>query len=262
MRQHRVVAPGHDRPHLAAHRPQQDLAGEPGRLIGVDMRIGTVAGDDRRVGDDIVIEVRVHIERDRDRRFGRDCPQPLQELALAVFKALRHHRAMQVEQDAVEPALFGRGADRIGDVGIGRLLDRAARRRAGGDRQHDVGLFPLGEVEIGAESRPGAAIGAHRRLAVKRPEPFERCGHRREGVGLVLHHRDQQAHAANSLIAEPMADSSMPGARPPVQQAKPPRARALRRRGSNWLRRGPPVGLCPLRPSGGEGGVRADGAGG
>jgi hypothetical protein len=33
MRQHRLVAPRHDRLHLAAYRAQQDLAGKLGGLV-------------------------------------------------------------------------------------------------------------------------------------------------------------------------------------------------------------------------------------
>ena len=137
-----------------------------------------------------------------------------EELALAVLEALGDHRAVQIEHDAVEAAARHRLADRVGDVLVGGVLDRAARRRAGGDRQHDLGPLALGEVEIGAEPRAGAAIGADRRLAVERPrpmaEPRQRRRHRREGVGLVLHHRDQQAHVRISLAPElmPLLDAS------------------------------------------------------
>ena len=207
MRQHRHVAPGHDRPDLAADRPQQDFAGEPRRLVSVDMRIGAVAGNHRRVGDDLVIKIGVHVERDRDRGHRVDRAQPLQELSLAILQALRDHGAVQVEHDAVEPALCRRGADPLGDLGIGGVLDRAARRRSGGDRQYDLGPFARGQIEIGAEPGAGPAIGADRRLAVKRPrpvaEPRERRRHRRKGVGLVLHHRDQQAHALSSQPSRP-----------------------------------------------------------
>ena len=72
MRQHRHIAPRHDRLHLAADRAQQDLTGEPGGLVGVDVRIGPVAGHDGRIGDDLVIEIGVHIERYGDRRVGVD----------------------------------------------------------------------------------------------------------------------------------------------------------------------------------------------
>src|SRR2546429_43329 len=80
-------------------------------------------------------------------------------------------------------------ADDPGHVLIGGVLDRPRGRRAGGDRQYDLGPFPLGEIEIGAEPRPGATIGLDRRLVIKRAwtmaEALERRRHRRKGVGLV-----------------------------------------------------------------------------
>ena len=133
------------------------------------MRVGAVAGDDRRVVDDRVVEVGVHVERHGDRRVGIDRADAAQEFALAVLEALGHHRAVQVEHDAVETALSDGVADDAGDVLEGGILDRAARRRAGGDRQDHLRPFALGEIEIGAEPRAGAAIGPDRRLAIERP---------------------------------------------------------------------------------------------
>src|SRR5205823_10879452 len=66
----------------------------------------------------------------------------------------------------------------------------------------------------GAETGNGAAKGADRRLAIERPwtiaEPRQRRRHRREGVGLVLHHRDQQAHFRISMAPAlmPLLDAS------------------------------------------------------
>jgi len=54
----------------AAHRLQQDFAGAFGRVVGVDMRVGAVAGHDCRVIDDRIVEVGVMSERDGDRRLG------------------------------------------------------------------------------------------------------------------------------------------------------------------------------------------------
>ncbi len=111
---------------------------------------------------------------------------------------------MQIEHDAVEPAARHRLADRIRNVPVGRVLDRTARRGAGGDRQDDLGPFAFGEIEIGAEPGAGAAIGADRRFAIERPKARERRRHRRKGVGLVLYHRDQQAHVGPSMASEVM----------------------------------------------------------
>ncbi len=173
MRQHRRVAPGHHRPDLAAHRREEDLAGAFGGVVGIDMRIGAIAGHHRRVVDDRVIEVGVHVERHRDRRRRVDRADPAQQLPLAVLEAFRDHRAVQIEHDAVIAALAHRLADCPGHLLIGGVLDRAARRRPGGDRQHHLGPFPLGEIEIGAEPRPGAAIGPDRRLAIADPAPYQ-----------------------------------------------------------------------------------------
>ena len=205
MRQHRLVAPGHDRPDLAANCAQQDLAGEHCSLVGVDVRVGAIAGHHRRIGNDLVVEIGVHVERYCDRGLRVDRAQPPQELPLSVLEALGDHRTVQVQHDPVEPAASHRLADRVCNVLVGRVLDRATRRRAGGDRQDDFRPFALGKIEIGAEPGAGAMIGADRRFAIKRPraatEPCERRRHRRKSVGFVLHHCDQQSHDPCSLLS-------------------------------------------------------------
>ena len=118
--------------HLAADRPQQDLAGALRGLVGVDMRIGAVAGDHRRVVDHRRRRGWRACRGDRDRRLRIDRADAAQEFALAVLQALGDHRAVQVEHDAVEAALRDGLADAVGDVLEGRVLDRArsaARRR-------------------------------------------------------------------------------------------------------------------------------------
>ena len=95
VRQHRLVAPGHDRLHLPADRTQQNLAGELGGFVGVDVRVGAIAGHDRRIGNDLVIEVGVHVERDGDRGPEVDRTQPLRELPFAVFEALGDYGAIR-----------------------------------------------------------------------------------------------------------------------------------------------------------------------
>jgi hypothetical protein len=105
---------------------------------------------------------------------------------------------VQVEQDAVKAALGHLCANDLGDMGIGLIGDRSRRRRAGGDRQHDVGAFAARQIEIGAKPGAGAGEGPDRILSIERSrtqsEARQRRRHRREGVGLVLHHRAQQAH--------------------------------------------------------------------
>jgi hypothetical protein len=182
MRQHWHIAPRHDRLHLAADRAQQNLAGEPSSLVRVDMRIGAVAGHDRRIRDNLVIEVGVHIERDGDRRLRIDRAQPFQELPLAVLEALGDHRAVQIEHDAVEPAARDRLANRVGNVHIGIVLHGAAGRCPGSDRQYDLRTLTGSQIEIGPETGAGAAKGADRRIAIERPrtvtEPRQRRRYR------------------------------------------------------------------------------------
>ena len=186
------------------------------------MRVGAVAGDDCGVVDDRVVEVCVHVERHGDRGVGIDRADAAQELALAVLETLGHHRTVQVEHDAVETAPCDGVADNAGHVLEGGILDRTARRRTGGDRHDHLRPFALGEIEIGPETRSGAAIGPDRRIAIKRPRPSfritrakagERGRYRRERVGLVLHHRDQQAHRGNSCQSGTIvaAGGSQPG---------------------------------------------------
>ena len=60
----------------------------------------------------------------------------------------------------------------------------------------------LGKVKIGADRGAGAAERRDRGVAGDRaaaaPEPAERRRHRRERVGLVLHHGDQEPHRADT----------------------------------------------------------------
>jgi len=88
----------------------------------------------------------------------------------------------------ITPAMCSKAASSTGRLGgapaaIGKTISAPSR---------------LGKIEIGAEPRPGAAIGSDGCVAVQRTRPVAKARqwgrHRREGVGLVLHHRDQQAH--------------------------------------------------------------------
>ena len=81
----------------------------------------------------------------------------------------RHHRAVQVEQDAVAAARDG-VADAAGDVLEGGVVDRAARPGRGGDRDHDLGAGGVGELDEGGERRAGARVrgAAPRRLPAAR----------------------------------------------------------------------------------------------
>jgi len=113
MRQHRPVAPRHGRAHLALHHAEERLAGAHPGLVIVDMRIGLIAGQDIGVGDDLGIEVGVHVERHGDRGFRRDLAQPREQSPLAILEMLGHHRAVKIEEDRIA-ALGDGAADRLG----------------------------------------------------------------------------------------------------------------------------------------------------
>jgi hypothetical protein len=203
VRQHRAVRPAHRRTHLAPDRGKQHARGPLAGLAHVDVRIGVVAGHDRRQAHDVVVDVGVHVERDADRRARVDGADAPQQLALAVLVRARDHRAVQVEQDAVPAA----GAHRIDDAARDRLervvVDRAAGVRLAGDRALDRGALALRDRDESAERAAGAAVRVDRRGPGEHAGPvaeeaLERRGHRREGIGLVLELREQQAHGAIS----------------------------------------------------------------
>src|SRR5207248_9220376 len=76
-----------------------------------------------------------------------------EKLALAVLEALGDHRAVQVEHNAVETAARGRLTDRVGDVRVGGVVDRTARRRPGGDRQYDLRTLDRKSTRLNSSHR-------------------------------------------------------------------------------------------------------------
>ena len=131
---------------------------------------------------------------------GVDRADAPQQLAFAVLVASVTIAPCRSSMMPSKPP-SDRVADLAGDVLEGGVVDRPARRRAGGDRHHDLGALALGQLDEGAERRAGAAVGGaapRRRRAAPPPtaEARERRRHRREGVGLVLHLRDDELHAA------------------------------------------------------------------
>jgi hypothetical protein len=82
--QQRQPAPCHHRLDLAGQRAQQDFSRQLAHLVHVDMRISLVAGDHRRIGDELGRKIRVVVERDRDRQLRRDRAQPPDDLAFGI----------------------------------------------------------------------------------------------------------------------------------------------------------------------------------
>ncbi len=200
VRQHRALAPGHGGRGLALEHRKERLAGANPGFVDIDVRIRLVAGDHVRVLHDRAIQVGVHVERDRNWRFRRDLAHSRDQLAFAILEALGHHRAMQVEQDGVAAGFDGL-ADPARHVLEGRVLDRPARPRVARDRQRDRGARLLRKLDEGADRGTRPAQRLDRRLALERArradrEAPDRRGHRREGVGLVLHLGNDDFHWA------------------------------------------------------------------
>ena len=198
MRQHRLAAPGHRRAAPVGQQRQHRAAGALAGFIHVDVRVGLVAGDHRAVLADGVVQVGVHVQRHADRHRGIDGADAAQQLALAVVVGLRDHRAVQVEQHRVA-ALRHRGADALGDVVERGVVHRPAGRGGGGDRHGVLGARRFSQVDEGGDGRARVAVGCHRGGAFGRHvgaggKTRQRRGHRREGVGLVLHLRDDKFH--------------------------------------------------------------------
>jgi hypothetical protein len=106
---------------------------------------------------------------------------------------------MQVEKRRIVLAMGQRIENAAGEIIIGRAMHRARRHRFGRDWRDDRGTFLLGDIQKGRERMIGALVGGHHRLALMQApvaEALQIGRDRREGIGLVLHHRDEEAHVS------------------------------------------------------------------
>jgi hypothetical protein len=152
-RDERLPAPRHDRLDLAVQRALENRAGEHARVVHVDVRIRLVAGDDRRVVDELARKVGVVVERHGDRHAGRDAADAMRDLALGIVAVVDHHRAVQVEEHGVAAGAHRRprsGARASRTFSREALFDGHDSAATGRD---DLGAFALREVEV----RPRAA---------------------------------------------------------------------------------------------------------
>ena len=216
----------------AVHGLEQRLARPHAGLVHVDMRIGAVAGECRRQQRQVARQVGVEVERDRNRQVRRFGPDAAQQLALAVVEALRHHRAVEVEEERVA-ALPDRLQHGVGDEVENVVRRGRARMRVRRNRHGERRTLALGDVDIGGERIVGAAIDAHGLFAprgpVRRtdaPEGGNRGWHGREGVGLVAHQRRDEAFAAHGA---PFCRkrSGMAKRRPAADTGRPPPDRTV-----------------------------------
>ena len=200
VRQHRTMAVGHDRPCFSFQHRENRPRGTRASLVHVDVRVGLVAGDHRRLIAHRREQVGMHVERDADRHPRRDPANAREQFSFAVVMRARHHRSMKVEQYRV--ATLGNRVHDTTRHGFKRLVvHRRAGRRIAGDREHDLRSRLVGKIDEGTNRGAGALEGlVHvaplRRQRPPRRETRERRRHRRKGVGLVLHLRDDELHAS------------------------------------------------------------------
>ncbi len=196
-----------ERPALAQEAVEQRGGAAAGRRH-VDMRVGAVADHRARVAHHLRRHVGVVVEAGDDRDpIADESADAAQQFALAVLVMLGHHRAVQVEIDAVDRGLRGEVVeDGAGDPLIGRALDiGGGRRRAPAQRQQVVAfraqrLDRAGDrdvVAVDGVDQLGAADKAGPRIGPREIVPGRAL--RRKGVGLVLKPADRDPRHPSPL---------------------------------------------------------------
>ena len=164
------------------------------------MRVGLVARHGLCQLDHVGVHVGVHVVGHAHRRFGVDGADAAQQLAFAIFVALTHHGAVQVQQDAVKTATRHGLQNRLAHGLVGLVKHQPAGRGVRTKSQLEFGPRLLGQINERPGGRACAAKRRNRRVATRRRftrpqrKTLQVGGHRREGVGLVHHHRNQQTH--------------------------------------------------------------------
>ena len=143
---------------LALHRALQQFGRLPSPLVLVDMGIGPVG--DQRIGvvGHQLCHRRMQIEHHDDRNIGSDAlAQARQQLALAVIRAFRRHRTVEMQQHAVD----ARGGidDLAGEEVEGGIGDAAGRVGAGHQRMDEAPTELVGRLEGRPHRGPRAAEG-------------------------------------------------------------------------------------------------------
>jgi hypothetical protein len=264
-REERRLAKGRRRPDAAGDDVEESLGGLHAALGHVHVRVSLVAVEQVGAADHRRREVRVEIERHRDRDARADsAPHRGDEVALAVVQSLWHHRPVEVEEHArpgAAPAEIGEHpllhvvVDVAGDA-TGR---RGGRRHGGHEGEPAAG----GSRDHAAETRAGASevlddLPAVAKVPGLELRPVGR--HVGEGVRLVRHHREERLHRNSSyvlVLGGGRPDAVGEGRRPRADWTAfglwPTRAATGRRtrcagRPIEWGRRGPP----PIKASCGD----------
>ncbi|MDT4825481.1 hypothetical protein FQZ97_587670 [compost metagenome] len=198
MRYQRQAAPGDERRDAAVDAVEKQPARVLAGFVHVDMRIGLETDDDVGIGDHLGRDVAVQVQRHPDGNARRGPADALQQVPFPIVGAFHRHRAMQVQQDR---AATRRGRDDTfaqGFVGVGGHA--AAGIGGGGYRRDQCRAARLGQVDEGRHRGAlavvlGIGVGIVGRTV--QPEGGQRRGHRREGVGLVIHAGDKHFHAGS-----------------------------------------------------------------
>ena len=178
---------------------QQPLGGLHAALGHVHVGIGLVAvqqvGPAHHLRGEVAVEVQRH--RDGHRRPHRRA-HGLDEVALAVVDALAHHRAVEIEQHAVErPRRVQVGEDALLDVAVDVPGDEPGGRGGRRDRGHEAHAVTFGGIDHAAQTGAGAAEGLDDLAAVVEIPRFELTAVSRdiaEGIGLVRQHGEEELH--------------------------------------------------------------------
>jgi len=202
---HRTPRDHGARPHLARHRAFEEFGTLPGPLVLVDMRIGAEGDEGARVVGHPLGDVGVQVQGHDDRNLGPEPgAQACQQFALAVLVAGDDHRAVQVQQHAVDRALvLGRVEDHAADLVKRVVGDDARRVGVGRDRVNQGPAIFVGRLEGRPQRRSGAA--ERRRdlvVAVEVAAPPQRHVGRlhAERIGLVHEPAGQNALHGTHLL--------------------------------------------------------------
>ena len=195
------MAPGDHRVHPPVDGVEHHAANLLGNLVHVHVRVGLVADQGGAVLDHRGGEVAVEVAGDRDREIGCDGAHPPQQLAFPVEHMLGRHRTVQVEQGRVAAIRDG-VAHQPRHPFVGVLAHRPRGHRLRRERGDDLRAPLAGQRHVRGDGHARRAVRLLHGFAGMRTPRLESRpvgDDRREGVGLVLHHRDDDAHQRHLL---------------------------------------------------------------
>ena len=190
-----------ERPAGAQRRIEQLRGARAGRGH-VDVRVGAIGNEAVAAPHHRPRDVRVEIEARDDRHARPDgAADAREQLALAVVEMLGHHRAVEVEVNAVERAFRLEPPHDLAGDPLVRVARHVRRRARGRPREPGAGMPHRGQLTERAGRRDVGPVHrgrdrgaeAHARPAAALLECFIPGLARREGIGLVLEPADRDA---------------------------------------------------------------------